>query len=165
MDTSALRGNPIFGGLSDSQVAMLAAVLVKRRVRAGETIFMEGERSSSLYLLTAGSVGTSKRYGLALRDGNGAARQKVLVHLAAPQFFGEVGLLSDLERSATITTDTDCELLELRRADFERIAQSDPALGFQLVRNLAVVLAERLRRTDIDVLKLTTALSLALGNR
>ena len=165
MDTSTLRGNPIFGGLSDAQLASIAAVLVTRRVRAGETIFAEGERSSSLYLLTSGSVGTSKRYGLAARDGNGAARQKVLVHLAAPQFFGEMGLLSDLERSATISTDTDCEMLELRRADFDRLAQSDPALGYQLVRNVAVVLAERLRRTDIDVLKLTTALSLALGNR
>ena len=165
MDTSTLRGHPMFAGLSNEQLASIAAVLVKRRVRAGETIFAEGERSSSLYLLTSGSVGTSKRYGLAAGDGNGAARQKVLVHLTAPQFFGEMGLLSDLERSATISTDTDCEMLELRRADFERLAESDPVLGYQLVRNVAVVLAERLRRTDIDVLKLTTALSLALGNR
>ena len=165
IDAASLRDHPIFRGLSDAQLGSVTAVLVKRQVRAGETIFAEGERSSSLYLLTAGSVGTSKRLGLAARDGSGPAKQKTLVHLSAPQFFGEMGLLSDLDRSATITTDTDCEMLELRRADFERLAQTDPTLGYLLVRNVAVVLADRLRRTDLEVLKLTTALSLALGNR
>ena len=165
IDVAALRDQPVCRGLSDAQLAAVAAVLVKRTVRGGETIFAEGERSAAMYFLVAGSVGASKRLGLAARDGNMAARQKVLVHLSAPQFFGEMGLLSDLERSATIAADSDCEILELRRADFDRLAQSDPALGYLLVRNVAVVLAERLRRSDLDVLKLTTALSLALGNR
>ena len=165
IDVAALRELPVCRGLSEAQLGAVASVLVRRRLRTGETIFTEGERSSSMYFLVAGSVGTSKRMGLAARDGTAPAKQKVLVHLAAPQFFGEMGLLSDLERSATIAADSDCELLELRRADFERIAGSDPALGYLLVRNVAVVLAERLRRTDLDVLKLTTALSLALGNR
>jgi CRP/FNR family cyclic AMP-dependent transcriptional regulator len=166
MTTAAeLRTHPIFAGLDDAQLARIADVLVRRRVRAGETIFAEGERSSSMYLLTAGSVGTSKRLGLAARDGAGRAKQKLLVHLAAPQFFGEMGLLSELDRSATITAESPCEILELRRDDFEHLAESDPVLGYQLIRNVAVVIAERLRRTDLDVLKLTTALSLALGNR
>jgi len=38
-------------------------------------------------------------------------------------------------------------------------------MGMMLVRNIAIVLASRLRNTDRDVLKLTMALSLALGNR
>lgn len=160
-----LRDTPIFQGLSDAQLGAIAATLVRRRVRGGEAIVTEGEKSSSVYILVSGSVGTSKRMGLAARRPGSATRQKVLVHLGAPQFFGEMGLLSDLDRSATITTDGECELLELTRADFERLASSDPALGYRLVRNIAVVLAERLRRTDLDVLKLTTALSLALGNR
>ncbi len=160
-----LRQIPIFHGLNDGQLETVSAVLVRRRVAGGETIFGEGERSSAMYVLTSGSVGTSKRLGLAAGAPGQPERQKVLVHLAAPQFFGEMGLLSELDRSATITTEGECELLELRREDFERLADQDPALGYRLVRNIAVVLAERLRRTDLDVLKLTTALSLALGNR
>ena len=160
-----LRAHPIFAGLDDSQLARVAAVLVPRRLRTGQTIFSEGEHSSSMYLLSTGTVGTSKRLGLAPRDENGKSRQKVLVRLSAPQFFGEMGLLSDLERSATITAETPCQILELRREDFAHLAESDPVLGYQLIRNVAVVLADRLRRTDLDVMKLTTALSLALGNR
>lgn len=165
MQALVLRDIPIFQGLTDTQLGAIATVLVRRRVRGGEAIFSEGEKSSSVYIVVSGSVGTSKRMGLAAQGPANATRQKVLVHLGAPQFFGEMGLLSDLDRSATITTDGECELLELTRADFERLASSDPALGYRLVRNIAVVLAERLRRTDLDVLKLTTALSLALGNR
>lgn len=165
MDTTPLKGLPLFAGLDDVQLGKLAAVLKRRRVERDVPIFREGEHSRSLYILVSGSVGTSKRLGLAAQGPAETERQKVLVHLAAPQFFGEMGLLSDLERSATITTESDCELYELERTAFERIAADDPDLGYRLVRNVAVVLAERLRRTDLDVLKLTTALSLALGNR
>lgn len=166
MDIDRIRAVRLFAGLDEPQLRAIADVLVVRRVLPGVPIFSEGERSSSVFILTSGSVGTSKRMGLAAARGAiGEDRQKVLVHLTAPQFFGEMGLLSDLDRSATITTDTECEILELTRADFERLADSDHALGYHLVRNIAVVLAERLRRTDLDLLKLTTALSLALGNR
>ncbi len=161
----ALRPIPLFDGLDDAQLAAVSSVLRRVRIPAGRAIFSEGEHSRSVYILVSGSVGTSKRMGLAARGAVEPARQKVLVHLGAPHFFGEMGLLSDLERSATITADTDCELLELTRDDFERLVAGDPVLGFRLVRNVAVVLADRLRRTDLDVLKLTTALSLALGNR
>ena len=165
MDVALLGALPVFSGLDADQLSAVAGALTSRRAGPGVDIFIEGERSTSLFILTSGSVGTSKRLGLAAQDRAVAGRQKVLVHLRAPQFFGEMGLLSDLERSATITTDTECELLELTRPEFERLVQADAALGYRLVRNIAVVLAERLRRSDLDMLKLTTALSLALGNR
>lgn len=165
MDVSIIKTIPLFAGLDDAQLAAVSAVLRPRRVEPGVAIFNEGERSSSVFILTTGSVGTSKRMGLAARGPVDPTRQKVLVHLRAPQFFGEMGLLSDLERSATITTDSECDILELTRDDFERLATADRAIGYCLVRNIAIVLAERLRRTDLDLLKLTTALSLALGNR
>ncbi|HEY6958126.1 MAG TPA: cyclic nucleotide-binding domain-containing protein [Candidatus Limnocylindria bacterium] len=160
-----LRTLPVFEGLDTEQLSAVAGALVPRRVGPGVDIFTEGERSTSLFIMTAGAVGTSKRMGLAAQDAGTGARQKVLVHLRAPQFFGEMGLLTDLERSATITTDTECELLELSRSEFDRLVMADARLGYRLVRNIAVVLADRLRRSDLDVLKLTTALSLALGNR
>ena len=165
MDTALIKDLPLFIGLDDAQVRAVGAVLRERHYSPGVTIFAEGERSSSLYILTAGSVGTTKRMGLSAQRPDEPPRQKTLVHMVAPQFFGEMGLLSDLVRSATITTDGDCEILELTRADFDRLAQGDALLGYRLVRNMALVLADRLRRTDLEVLKLTAALSLALGNR
>lgn len=164
-DVAAIRSIPLFEGLDESQLATVAGVLRRQVFGPGKVIFSEGERSSSVFILVRGSVGTSKRLGLAVRAPEDNEKQKVLVHLAAPQFFGEMGIISDLERSATITTDIECELLELSRADFDHIASRDPVLAYRLIRNIAAVLAERLRHTDLDLLKLTTALSLALGNR
>ena len=165
MDTALIKDLPLFTGLDEPQLRAVAAVLRARRVSSGVPIFAEGETSSSLYILTAGKVGTSKRMGLAAQRPDEPQRQKTLVRLVAPQFFGEMGLLSDLPRSASITTEGDCEIFELTRADFDRLVAADALLGYRLVRNIAVVLAQRLRRTDLELLKLTTALSLALGNR
>ena len=166
METPAiLRDIPVFKGLTEEQLATVAAVLKRTHVRAGKVIIREGDRAGSLYILTTGSVGTSRRMGLAAQGPDKPEKHKVLVHLGAPQFFGEMGLLTDLDRSASITADVDCELLEFTREDFERLVGADSALGYRLVRNIAVVLAARLRRTDVDLIKLTTALSLALGNR
>ncbi len=164
-DIEAIRAVPLFQGLDDGQLAAIGRLLRRRVVPADTVIFSEGDRSSSVYILVRGSVGTTKRMGLAARAPAQSDKQKVLVHLKAPQFFGEMGIISDLERSATITTDTECEILEFSRDDFDRLANGDPVLGYRLLRNIANALAERLRRTDLDLLKLTTALSLALGNR
>lgn len=165
IDLEPLRGLTIFSGLSNEHLERIAAAL-RRRVTAGGTqILAEGERTTSLFILARGSVGTTKRLGFAVHAQADVTKQKLLVTIEAPQVFGEMALISDQERSATVTAVTECELLELRREDFERLAADDLAFGFQFTRNIAVVLAERLRRTDRDVLNLTAALSLSLGNR
>lgn len=165
MNGDALRGVPVFDGLSDGQLAAVARSLRSRVLPPGTAIFREGESSTSMYVLARGSVETTKRLGVNAQKSDDAGKQKLLIRLSAPQFFGEMGLLTDLARSATITTETECELLELSRADFERLTTEDRELGVVVLRNIAVFLAERLRRTDLDLVKLTIALSLALGNR
>jgi len=161
-DLTPLRGLALFEGLSDAQLGAVAAGVRRREASAGTAILREGERGDSLFILAGGSVDTTKRLGLL--SGEAAARQKVLVRLTAPQFFGEMGLLEDAERSATVTAATDCVLYELTRSDFARLAEADLALGYRVVRNIAAALSARLRSSGQDVVKLTAALSLALGN-
>ncbi len=79
--------------------------------------------------------------------------------------FGEMALLERSERAATVLAITPCELLEIANADFERVCAEDPSLAAIIFRNMARQLSARLRRTNQDVLKLTTALSLALESR
>jgi CRP/FNR family cyclic AMP-dependent transcriptional regulator len=165
IDLEPFRGLAIFSGLSNKHLERIAAVLRPKVTGGGTQILAEGERTTSLFILARGRVSTTKRLGLAVHGQADVTKQKLLVHIDAPQVFGEIALLSDQERSATVTAATECELFELRREDFELLAADDLAFGFQFTRNIAVVLAERLRRTDRDVLNLTAALSLSLGNR
>ena len=159
-----LASIPLFGGLSGEQLGAVAAVLRRARARQGDEILTEGDPGRSLYVLIDGTVETTKHLGVIGLDG-GTPRQKVLVKLSAPQFFGEIGLLEDTPRSATVRASTSCELLELARDDFDHLVASDVHLGYTLMRNIAAALIGRLRGTDRDILKLTAALSIALGNR
>lgn len=155
---------PLFRGLGADQLRAVSAVLRPARAEAGEAILTEGEPGSSMFVLVGGTVETTKHLGVIGLDG-ATPRQKVLVRLSAPQFFGEIGLLEDAPRSASVRAATACELLELRREDFERLVAADIRLGYTLVRNIATAIIGRLRDTDRDILKLTAALSISLGNR
>ena len=161
---SELRETPLFRGLSEEQLGAVAAVLRPARVVAGKDIVVEGERGTSLFVLLRGTVETTKHLGVIGVQGE-VPRQKVLVRLSAPQFFGEIGLLEEVPRSASVRAATACDLLELRRDEFDRLVDGDIRLGYVLIRNIASVVIGRLRETDRDVLKLTAALSIALGNR
>lgn len=164
MSASELAAIPLFHGLSEAQLAQVARALRPGSARARDAILTEGEPGRSLFILRRGTVEASKQMGVMNGDG-GTARRKVLVRMSAPQSFGEIGLLEDSARSATVRAETDCELLELRREDFEALVASDATLAYLLLRNIATSLIHRLRRTDRDMVKLTAALSVALGNR
>lgn len=164
MSATVLEGIPLFRGLNEAEMRTVSGVLRRARAKAGEAIVSEGDVGRSLFVLVAGTVETTKLMGIVGSDG-AAPRQKVLVRMSAPQSFGEIGLLEESPRSATVRAATDCDLLELRREDFERLVGSDVHLAYVLVRNIASSLIQRLRRTDRDMVKLTAALSIALGNR
>ena len=163
--TGQLQGVPIFEGLSPGQLDLIASVARPFELAEGGVILREGDVGEEMYLLLHGNVEVSKRLGLMVEEDDLLTKRKTIVRLSAPQFFGEMGLLEYAERSATVIAASPCQLVEIRRADFERIVEADLALGYRVVRNICLGIAFRLRRTDRDVLKLTAALSLALGNR
>ena len=77
--------------------------------------------------------------------------------------FGEMALIGQDSRSATIIAKTECMLLEIKRDDFIRLIESDPELGVKILMNLSGLLVNRLRQSSQDVIRLTTALSIALS--
>jgi len=78
-------------------------------------------------------------------------------------YFGEMSLLESDPRSATVTSLSDCRLLELYQKDFLELVRNDPAMGLKLLLRLAQLLSRHLRKTNQDVVKLTTALAISLG--
>jgi CRP-like cAMP-binding protein len=78
-------------------------------------------------------------------------------------FFGEMAICGEGEvRSATVTAETECILGELYAEHILNLVTSHPEFGMRFFQNLSVVLANRLRKANRDILKLTTALTLAL---
>lgn len=152
-------------GLDDDERAELAGVVKSMEISRGSVIMREGEVGDSMYFLARGVVEVTQRLTLKT-DGQGLGKaDKSVVKLSAEHvpFFGDMALFEDEPRSATITASTDCLIFQISRPDFEGLCRRNPALGIRIVSRIAAVLCQRLRRSNQDVLKLTTALSLALS--
>ena len=74
-----------------------------------------------------------------------------------------MSLLEDAPRSATVTASTDGLLLELFQKDFLELVRHNPSMGVKLLLRLAQLLSQHLRKSNQDVVKLTTALAISLG--
>jgi len=78
-------------------------------------------------------------------------------------YCGEMALLENDTRSATVTACSDCSRLELHQEEFLELIDQNPAMGVKLLLRLAQILSRHLRKTNQDVVKLTTALAISLG--
>ncbi len=126
-------------------------------------ILKEGESGDSMYIMCEGEVEITKRLTLVLDQD--LPKEKRMIHLKAEDgvSFGEMALLEQDSRSATVTALTNCRLLELNREDFLQFIRENSATGCKILLRLAQLLSHFLRKTDQDVVKLTTALAIALG--
>jgi len=100
-----------------------------------------------------------------LEEGDFREKEKILTRFKAEDnlVFGEMAMIDRENRSASVVTTTDCILLEIEREDFLDLLEKRPQMGVKILRRLAELLASRLRQSSQDVIRLTTALSIALG--
>jgi CRP-like cAMP-binding protein len=74
-----------------------------------------------------------------------------------------MAILEDEPRSATVTASTDCDLYEINKKDLLALGERRPDIGYRIILRIAEVLCSRLRKSNRDILKLTTALSISLS--
>jgi CRP/FNR family cyclic AMP-dependent transcriptional regulator len=150
---------------SDPEVESIRRIAKEVRAPAGEVIMREGEVGDSMYLFAEGQVLVTKNLTLKTGKRGFSQAEKSMVRLDARyvSFFGDMAMFEKDVRSATITASTDCLLYEIKREDFERVTEKDCAMGYKLIRKIATVLCHRVRQGNQDILKLTTALSIALS--
>ncbi len=155
----------LFADLNEAQLTALFAILKPRRFHAGETIIREGEVGESMFVLLEGRVDISKSLTLKVGRHQFEQADKSLSELTADQHacLGEMGIVGEDERSATVQAVTDCTVLEMGRRDFEAFCRADPLAGYLIARRIVQAVSDRLRSANRDILKLTTALSLALS--
>jgi MFS family permease len=112
-----LRGNSIFAPLSAATLEQLADRLQQVEVPAGDVIVRQGERGDRFYLIEAGTVAVAV-------DGRPAHE------LGPGEGFGEIALLRDVPRTATVTARTDAVLYALERDAFvPAVTGSGPSLS------------------------------------
>lgn len=105
---SLLRGIDVFAPLPPAVVEALTRDLVPLSVVSGEAVVREGDVSDRFYVIVDGEVEVTQEGRVLRREGPG-------------DYFGEIGLLRDVPRTATVTATRDTELLSLDREPFLRL--------------------------------------------
>ncbi len=115
-----LAFSPLFGGLPPQQRAQLVSRLKLRRIGENRLICEQGGPPTSFFIIKSGEIEvfTSKR----------AEPRVTLGYLKGGDFFGEISLIFNRPRMASVRTTKTTELLELEKADFDRVVGTHPSI-------------------------------------
>lgn len=133
LEVAYLQGVPLFADLGPGLLGQVAAFLRPERADAGEPVVCMGDESGKLYLIVAGELDV-------VVPGAGAEEQ-VLAVLGPGDYFGEIALLRDVRRTATVRARSASQLLSLDKETLQGVFALVPDLRNRLERGLAVRLA------------------------
>ena len=161
-DLNTLKINFILQDLQDVELAEVWGASVPREFPAGSVIMAEGEPGEKMYILLEGEVEVTKR--LLLPIDQTALLERIMNRLKSKDgvTLGEMALIENDVRSANVTASTHCRMLELSKENSLRLFNQNPAMGVKILFRLSQLLSKRLRKSDEDIVKLTTALVVAL---
>jgi len=136
VSTAALRAVPLFSSIGDEQLRLLVPVFSRRSAARGSMIMAAGDPTDSLYIVLSG------RLKVMMSDADG---KEVILNILGPgEFFGEMGLIDDAPRSASVVAIEPCELLSISKRDFKRCLADNFEMTMALMRGLV----RRLRDAD-----------------
>jgi len=125
----------------------------RRLYRKGRYIIREGEYGDELFVVLKGSIEILK-YTL-------QREQYMVTTLNADEggiHVGEIALIDNDRRSASVLAKTDCECLAINRKDFIRFGDENPKAGLIITRAIAGQLTAYLRKSNNDIITLFSAL-------
>jgi len=131
-----LKDLELFSELSDRELQDVAALAQVRKLETDTTVFHEGDPSDQIFVVVNGRV----KIVTTSSDG----KEFILSVLGAGQVFGEMGLLEEAPRSASVSTITEVELLVIKHDDFDHLLKTSPGIS----RKLMAILSRRLRRAN-----------------
>ena len=135
-----LQGVPVFAGLGDAALSLLANAAEEAVFRAGEVIVREGEPGNRMYIIRSGKVEVVKHLS--------EPHETILAVLGAKDFVGEMSIVDSVVRSASIRAVEDTTLYSLKGIDLYRLFKKYPEQYAIVILNIARDLARRLRALD-----------------
>ena len=125
-----LKRVPLFQGLTDRQLKTLSKTFMTRTFSNGEEMVKQGESGQGIFIIISGQAE-------AIRES--ANGDKVSVNsFDATDFFGELTLLSEGPRTASVIARSDLECLVLARWDFIPLLKEDADMGVSVAQELAI---------------------------
>jgi CRP/FNR family transcriptional regulator, cyclic AMP receptor protein len=120
----ALASTPLFAGLSKKELTELARMTEDVTVEAGEVLCREGELGREFFVIMDGDAEVTRKGKRLEKRGDG-------------DFFGEIALIEDIPRTATVTAKTPLRLFVLTSREFRPMLDDHPAIERKVLRALA----------------------------
>lgn len=128
-EVELLRRVPLFANIDTSRLKLLAFTSERLTFNAGAVLFREGDRGDSAYLILQGKV------DVAVASPNGDV---VVAHLGANNIVGEMALLCEMPRTATIIAAEPLDTLKIKKDQFLQLMRDLPQMTLEIMRELAV---------------------------
>ncbi|MCW6510583.1 cyclic nucleotide-binding domain-containing protein [Lichenifustis flavocetrariae] len=134
-DVEVLRGVPIFASVDAAKLKLLAFASQRLVFDEGQTLCKEGERGEQAYVIVKGEA------DVFVRAGEYDIR---VASVGRNDFVGDIAILCDTPRTATVRATSRCETLAIGKAQLMGLLRSFPEMSIAIMR----VLASRLERTN-----------------
>ena len=135
MSAEALRTIPLFANVDEQDLERIAATSVVRTFNKNSIVITEGDTSSSLYLILDGEV------KIFVSDEDG--KTNIINRLGPGEYFGELSLIDEEPRSASVEAVTRCKISILSRKYFVDYIEQHPRVAVGLLKGIG----QRLRKT------------------
>jgi CRP-like cAMP-binding protein len=158
----------LFQEISSAAMDKVKAIFEIRTLEPGVNLITEGEEGDEMFILIEGRVRISKSMlieGMNLPILEVDNPRKVLATLDESEFplFGEIALMDRDTRSATVQVLAQSSFLVTNRLKFYDLLEHEPAIGVKIFKKLARRMASTIRKNNSELVKLSTALALALS--
>lgn len=138
-----LRGVMLFAGLSEDELGAVAAVCQERKLQRGEVLAEQGAPGDEFFVVTEGFLEISV-------SGEDTSAQ-VLVNLGKGQIIGEMALIDQGPRSATVRAVSDAVVQVINRKDFEALCNENTRIGYTVMKDIAADLSFKLRHRNMTI--------------
>lgn len=160
-----LQKYSLFNKLTKEQINKFHSLIEIAEYNPNELIIQEGEVGNFIFLLLKGEVEITKIMTLSLTKSKKDEREKSFIKLNDKMypFIGEMSFVQNNEkRSASVKAINSCIVGKIYNDDLKKLLENNFEIGYQVMNNISKKIANDLRTTNKNILKLTTALSLVL---
>lgn len=137
-EVEALRRVPLFRGIDETKLRLLAFISDRTEYQQGERLCVEGEPGDSAFIILKGTADVLVN----TPDG-----EKTVAQVAENNIVGEIAIICDVPRTASLTAASDMDVLTVSKDDFLKLLTEFPDISLEVMRTLAL----RLERTTRDL--------------
>ena len=149
-DMEILRSIPLFAKIEPAKLKLLAFTSERLSFMEGDEVCRQGDSGDAAYIILKGEADVS------VATDNGPL---IVATLTKNDIIGEIAVLCDVPRTATVTAKADLETLKVAKDNFFQLVTQFPQIGIQVMHELA----ERLHQTTQDLTRARAQLSTSNG--